>query len=88
MIKYSQNGCKLLLILIVFAIIVMSGYYEYMLNVTIYSSKYSSYLGLNFTANSYINTDIGKLEIMQTQQKTKNVTKSQCPHIPTGKSYF
>ena len=86
MIKYSQNGCKLLLILIVFAIIVMSGYYEYMLNVTIYSSKYSSYLGLNFTANSYINTDIGKLEIIQTQEKTKNVAKSQCPHIPTGKS--
>ena len=83
MLTYSQNGCKLLLILIVIAIIVTSGYYEYMLSVTIYSSKYSSFLGLNFTANSYVNNGEGKPSITQAPEKIENDTKGHCPSIPT-----
>ena len=83
MLAYSQNGCKLLLILIVAAIIVTSGYYEYMLSVTIYSSKYTSFLGLNFTANSYANNGGVKISTTQTPEKIQNDIKVHCPNIPT-----
>ena len=81
MLKHSHNGCKLLLILMTIVIIIMSGYYEYVISLTISNNKYSSYLGLNFIANVNNNTDS---ELITGSTVIQNETKHSCPNIPSG----
>ena len=76
---------KLLVLTFCLVITVLSGYYEYILSLTLASNKHSSSIHLNFTANT---KTVANLESSQREnQKEEKLTNPSCPEIPQGKLY-
>ena len=80
--RVNTNYTKMVLVTLCLLIMMLSGYYEYILSVTLASNKHSSSIHLDFTANT--------LTFSNKEPKEKiiemiNQTIPSCPAVPKGK---
>ena len=80
----SKDYFKLYLVLLMLFILVTGGYYEYIINVTIKSTKYLSFVNLNITAKS----KSFQGENLVGENKTVSSKKITCQKIPKGGEKF
>ena len=81
--RLSTSCTKLVLLSLCLLIMMLSGYYEYILSVTLASNKHSSSIHLNFTAANTLT--FSKQEPIAKANGTKKQTNLSCPAIPQGK---
>lgn len=75
----SKDYFKLYLVLLMLFILLTGGYYEYIINVTIKSTKYLSFVNLNITAKSK-----SFQENVVGENKTVSSENVTCQKIPKG----
>ena len=76
--RVNTNCTKMVLVTLCLLITMLSGYYEYILSVTLASNKHSSSIHLDFTANTLTFSNQQIIEMI-------NQTIPSCPAVPKGK---
>ena len=83
--RVNTTCTKMVLVTLCLLIMMLSGYYEYILSVTLASNKHSSSIHLNFTANTLT---FSNQEPKAKEREIKNQTIPSCQAVPKGRHYY